>query len=147
MRMEITTEIACRPDALWPWIEEPERQMRWMKGLVSNELTSPPPSRKGSTFRMRIREGGRVGEYTGEVVRHERPKDLGVRIRGGCGREFEVNVDYHLEDLGGKTRLDYRCQAEMKGFWRVLGAIFGVFARMQAKGFLRSLKRLAEAEA
>lgn len=145
MRMEIATEIGCAPDVLWPWIEEPERQMRWMKGLVSNELTSEGPSRKGSTFRMRIREGRRIGEYTGEVTRHERPRDLGVRIRGGCGPQFEMQVDYHLEDLGGRTRLDYRCSAEMTGFWRILAPLFGVFARMQAKGFFRSLKRLAEA--
>jgi carbon monoxide dehydrogenase subunit G len=146
MRMEITTEIDCPPDALWPWIEEPGRQQRWMKGLVSNELTSPPPSRKGSTFVMRIREGRRIGEYTGEVTRHERPRDLGVRIRGGCGPQFEIEVDYHLEDLGGRTRLDYRCSTEMKGIWRILGAVFGVFAKMQAKSFLRTLKKVAEAE-
>lgn len=69
MRVEHRTEIACSPEQLWPYLEEPDKQKLWMKGVLSNESTSPGPTQVGSTSVMKIKEGGKVAAYNIEVLR------------------------------------------------------------------------------
>ncbi|NIN68580.1 MAG: SRPBCC family protein, partial [Anaerolineae bacterium] len=47
----------------------------------------------GTKFTQRIREGGRITEYEGEVTAYEKPYHLGVRIGSP---QFSVDVDYRL---------------------------------------------------
>jgi uncharacterized protein YndB with AHSA1/START domain len=149
MRMEYHAEFACTPEKLWPFLEEPEKQKLWMKGLLENRLTSDGPARPGSTFAMKIKEGGSVSDYAGEITALERPRHLGIRFWGGCFPNNTVmRVDYRLADLRGRTRLDY--VAEMEGgqmgfFMRLMMPLFKLFGRLQLRSFMRTLKKLAEA--
>jgi carbon monoxide dehydrogenase subunit G len=149
MKITLTLEIQCFPDRLWPFLEEPEQQKRWMRGLQENTLTSPPPSRKGSTFTMKIKEGARVAEYQGEVTAHDRPRHLGVRIWGGALKPgMAMRADYRLTDLGQGTQLDYECnlEAERLGFFmKLFLPLFKVFGKLQVKSFFKTLKRISEA--
>src|SRR5262249_28436126 len=106
MQVQYTTEIACAPEHLWTFIYEPEKQKLWMKGLLENRSTSEGPPRPGSTFHMRIKEGASVGEYDGEVLTYDPPRQLVVRFWGGnFPKGMEMRVDYRLTEQGGKTRL------------------------------------------
>jgi uncharacterized protein YndB with AHSA1/START domain len=80
MRMAITSEIACPPARLWQFLHEPAKQKLWMKGLLENEQTSPGPEAVGSTFRMKIKEGAKAADYTGEITALKEPEHLGVRF-------------------------------------------------------------------
>jgi carbon monoxide dehydrogenase subunit G len=148
MRIQRSTEIDCPPQKLWPFIEEPEQQKRWMRGVLENTLTSPPPARQGSTFRMKIKEGMRVAEFDGEITAHDPPRRLEVRFWGGSFRPgMAMRADYRLADLGGRTRLDYETSLEMKrlGFFtRLFLPLFKVFGSLQVKSFMKALKRIAE---
>lgn len=42
MRIQATYHFNCPADVLWAYIEEPDKQKLWMKGLLSNGPTSPP---------------------------------------------------------------------------------------------------------
>src|SRR5262249_55132243 len=149
MEIPYRMEVACPPERLWAFIEEPERQKQWMKGLQENRPTSEGPARVGSTFRMKIKEGSKVGDYDGEVTAHDRPRHLGVRFWGGpFPKGMAMRVDYHLTDLGGATRLDYlarmECEDRLPLFMRLLLPLAKVFSRWQLRGFMQTLKRLAE---
>lgn len=150
MQVEFTTHVACRPEHLWRFIEDPELQMQWMKGLVSNELTSDPPGREGSTFRMHIREGGRVRVYDGEILSHRHPEHLAVRFGGGSFPEdMRMQVDYHLARHADGTRLDYSARMVAGRIplpMRLFMPLMRIFTRWQLTGFMRTLKRLAEAD-
>jgi hypothetical protein len=148
MRIIHTTWFNCPAARLWPFLDEPERQKLWLKGLLSNELTSEGPVRPGSTFRMCIQEGRKVGTYDGEITAHEPPRHLGLRFWGGAlPAGLTMQVDYRLSEEGGRTRLDY--EANMEGrcgfFLRLLLPLVKVFSKMQLRSFLKTLKRLAEA--
>ena len=60
MQIAVTELFTCTPETLWEHITEPEKQKLWMKGLLSNEQTSPAPVGVGSTFRMVIKEGRKL---------------------------------------------------------------------------------------
>jgi carbon monoxide dehydrogenase subunit G len=151
MRMQETVVFSCSPERLWSHIEEPEKQKQWMKGVLSNESTSPGREGVGSTFRMRIKEGRSVATYDGEVTAHDKPRRLEVRMWGGnFPKGMVIRADYVLSAVEAGTRLDYTCAMEGKrpGFFlRVMMPLFMIFARMQLRGFLRTLKQLVETPA
>jgi carbon monoxide dehydrogenase subunit G len=151
MRIDYSMELGCTPDQLWPYLEDPQRQKQWMKGLLENTATSEGPQRVGSTFRMRIKEGGKVAEYDGQITGYEKNRYLGIRMWGGAlPKEAAMNVDYRLADLNGRTRLDYVCRmegAKFGWFMRMLMPLFAFFGKMQLKSFMRKLKSLVELKA
>ncbi len=149
MRLEHSIEIDCSPDQLWPWLTEPDRQMQWMHGVISNEPTSEPVNEVGSTFLMKIKEGKRVTDYNGTITTFEQPRKLGVKLVGSCGKgsPMEMQVDYALTDLGGRTRLCYDADWETIGFvMKLFTPVMYVMGKIFIKKFFKSLKTLAEKE-
>ena len=150
METTFTTIIDCSPEHLWPWLEEPDKQKQWMQGLLENVATSDGPTQVGSTFRMTIREGRVVAEYDGEVTNYDLHRHLGVRFWGTALKGVEMAADYKLQNLGGRTRLDYTAIANTSGagfFTRLMLPLFKLFGMVQLRGFIKTLKHLAEAEA
>ena len=150
MQTVYSTLIDCTPEQLWPWLEEPDKQKQWMKGLLENVSTSQEPTRVGSTFRMTIQEGRRVAEYEGEVTNYDLHRHLGIKFWGEMLRGVEIYVDYQLQDLGDRTRLDYLSTADTSeaGFFiKLMMPLYKIFGLMQLKSFMKTLKHLAEAEA
>ena len=149
MRLEHQVDIDCSPDQVWPWIEESEKQKQWMHGVVSNEPTSEPVNEVGSTFLMKIKEGKRVTDYNGTITTFEQPRKLGVKLVGSCGKgsPMEMQVDYALTDLGGRTRLCYDADWETIGFvMKLFTPVMYVMGKIFIKKFFKSLKTLAEKE-
>ena len=151
MRIDYSMELSCTPDQVWPYLEDPELQKQWMKGLLENQSTSEGPTRVGSTFRMRIKEGSRTADYEGQVTAYEKQRHLGIRMwGGGLPKDTAIVVDYRLADLNGRTRLDYVCQLQGPPpglFMRLMMPLGAMFARMQLKSFMRKLKSLVELKA
>jgi len=149
MAIQFSTEIRCPPRALWPWLTEPERMKKWMKGLISvaNESGDPSQSRVGTRSKMVIKEGGRVATYDSTIVEWQPPRRIAITLGAPHWKGLEMYVDYTLHDLGNATRLDYVCDAKTtRMLFKVMCAVFGIFAKLQAKSFIRSLKTQAEAE-
>jgi uncharacterized protein YndB with AHSA1/START domain len=144
-----TTEFAAPPAAVWPYLEEPDKIKQWMSGVLEDRPTSEGPLGVGSTFEMKIKEGARIGTYQGEITAYEPPRHMALSMSGGYGKKpMTMHVDYRLADLGGgRTRLDYRCEAEMpKGFlFKLMGPLFLLFGRSVVKKFMRNLRPLVEA--
>jgi carbon monoxide dehydrogenase subunit G len=142
-------EVACAPAHLWKFIYEPERQKLWMKGMLENRPTSEGPTRVGSTFHMRIKEGTKSADYDGEVTAYDPPKHLGIRFWGGTfPKGMKMRADYRLTDLGGRTRLDYVAEVDSEKkppfLMRLLMPLFLLFGKLQLRSFMKTLKRLAE---
>lgn len=151
MRIDYSMEVSCSPDQLWQYLEQPELQKQWMKGLLENQATSEGPTRVGSTFRMKIKEGGKTADYEGQITGYEKNRHMGLRMwGGGFPKDMVMNVDYRLADLNGRTRLDYVCKLEgpPPGFlMRLFMPLGACFARMQFKSFMKKLKSLVELKA
>lgn len=149
MKVCLDTEIDVTPEQLWPWLVEPERQKQWMKGVESNELVDGDGHSVGSTFKMKIREGGKLSDYDGTVVEYEKPKRLAVELVGGCGKTpMKMVAVYALEPMGsGGTRLRYEGGGELPGiFAKVMMVFFFWMPKLMLKKFMKSLKKAAEAE-
>jgi len=150
MRIVYAAIIECAPAQLWPWLEDPERQKRWMPGLLDNEPTTPGPARVGSTFVMTIQEGRRVISFTGEITNYAPYRHLGLRLWTGARQEIEIATDYKMQDLGSRTRLDYTATVDVTTaglFVRSLAPAFRLIGTARLRRSMKILKQLAEIEA
>ena len=93
---------------------------------------------------MTAAEGAKVAEYRGEVLTHDRPRHMAVKMTGGSFGDSAMLVDYRLADLGGWTHLDYEARMELRGLMRLFAPSSPFSAALQILAFFRTLKALAE---
>jgi uncharacterized protein YndB with AHSA1/START domain len=149
MRVTYTNEFRCSANHLWRFLDEPELQKRWMKGVLDNQPTSEGPPGVGSTFRMKIQEGRKAADYDGKITAYDRPRHLAVDLSGGnFPAGMVVHVDYRLSEENGSTSLDYVAEmtscSRMPWYMRLLMPLGKVFMKLQLRSFMKTLKRLAE---
>ena len=138
----------CTPAALWPWLTESDKIVRWMKGVEEHRFAEPPPHGRGAKFSMKIKEGGKLSDYAGELLDVEPRRRLRLKLVGGCGpRPMAMEIEYRLSDLGRETQVDYACRMELPPgcLWAILGWIGSKVARAMAKRFFAKLATLVEA--
>jgi len=143
MKLTYSDTFDCTPQVLWPWLDDPEKCKQWLKGLEQVKVTSSGPKGVGTTAKLYIREGGKLQEYDETVLLYEPGRRFKMQMVGGCLRGAAMIVDYRLTDLGGRTRVDYECEAQTDSFFmKLMSPLFAIFGRMQIKSFFRKLKTL-----
>ena len=145
MRCTHTINIEAPIEKVFGLVHDPENLKLWLDGVEETTFTEPfdPANPIGARFKQKIREGGRLAEYDGEVTAFAPPKHLGVRI---FNKVFSVQVDYHFTPSGMGTRLDYAADLSC-GNWifRFLAFLFSWFTKRMLRKALVKLKALAEA--
>lgn len=140
MRMQRQVQLDAPMERVFPLLSEPEQMKRWMPELVEVTHVSGEVNQPGYRFKQKLKEGGRVGTYDGEILAFESPQHVAVRIYNDM---FEVRVDYRLQPEGSGTRLDYVADLEPKTwFMKLMLKLFGGFNR---KILDEQMRRLQEA--
>ena len=145
MQNSYSIEIDTTPERVFYWIEDAERVMQWLPNIVENEDLDVTENHIGSTFRQIYLENGRRMEMHGVVTAYEANRRLAADI---SGKAFNLSVGYHLEDLGGRTRLTQDSGVKFKGLFKILGPLMMPFMKKSAMKSLEDsfakLKHLAE---
>ena len=144
MRTAYQLDIEAPIGTVFEQIDDDEKLKLWMEGLEETIYPSGCDRQNplGTKFIQKIREGGRVGEYTGEVIAYEKPTRLAIDIGN---RQFTVRVDYRLSPTPAGTRLDYSVET-VKATWmvRLFSKLFSGFTRRLLDRQMKKLKELAE---
>ena len=139
-----TMEIAVPVDRVWSLIDDSENLKQWMEGLVETTYPDGFDRRRavGTRFVQRIREGGRVADYAGEIVAYDPPRHLGIMVGN---RVFRMQVDYRLTPVAVGTRLDYSAlMVEAGAVVRFMSRLFGWLTRKILRRQMARLKAMAE---
>ena len=148
MKNTYTIEIDAPPADVFYFLEDGERLKDWLPNLVEHEDLEITENRVGSTARQVFLEGGRRMEMIGTTTAFEANRRLAAEV---CGKAFDLMVDYHLEDLNGRTRVRQDAEVRFKGFLRFVGPVMVLFTKRSAEKQLEEtfakLKTLAEARA
>ena len=147
MKCVYTLDIHAPADKVFDLIHDPEKHKLWLQGVEETRYVGDYDAANpvGTKFKQRIREGGRVKEYDGEVTAFARPKHLGIRL---FSPQFSVQVDYRLTPVGDSTRLDYSADVTCgHWFFRLLARLFSFFMKGMLRKQMAKLKELAEAVA
>lgn len=131
---------------VWSLLEDDEKLPLWMPQIV--EINYPYGKHRdapvGTRFTQKLKEGGRVRAYQGEVTAYEAPYLLGVRL---FDDNFAVDVTYRLTADGDKTTLDYRADVTLKSvIARIMGTLFGWLTKRLIRQLMGNLKRVAETQ-
>ena len=129
MKTTYAIEIDARPSQVFYWLDDPDRVMKWVSNLVENEELHQTANRIGSTFRQVVDENGRRLELQGSVTGYEPDQRLAVHLQG---KDFELDVDYRLEELAGRTRLTQHSQVRFRGLMKPMGLLMRPFFRKAA---------------
>jgi len=145
MRIATTVGIEAPIERVWPLLDDDANLKLWMPDVLETTYPDGKPEGDpvGTRFVQRIREGGRVNSYQGEITAYA-PQHLLV-VRLGDERNFETDVVYRLSRQGPGTRLDYACDVRLKS-WpaRIMILIGGPMMRRIVNRHMASLKRVAE---
>ena len=71
------------PAAVFAYLTDPANRSRWDTSVISEEITSAPPVRPGTTLRTRMRVMGREVEYDWRVTHFEPPVVMAARSSAG----------------------------------------------------------------
>jgi uncharacterized protein YndB with AHSA1/START domain len=132
-------------EAVFEVVDSDEHIKKWLEGFVENiydkDFNRENPV--GQKFRQKLKEGGKIQEYEGEILSYHRPKELGIRLKQSS---FAVDVYYRFFTAGtNQTRLDYECNIEMNSFLtKIMGFLFSWFTKRILVKQMDSLKKYAE---
>ncbi len=140
-------EINAPIERVFTLVHEPGNLKLWMEGVEEAAYTSEidPENAVGATFTQRIREGGRVSEYRGEVTGYKKPRYLGIQI--GNAR-LRMQVDYRFSPTSAGTRLEYvATPVNINWLVRPMSPLFGWLTRRILRKQMTNPKALAETSA
>lgn len=148
MKNTYTIEIDAPPEDVFYFLQEGERLIEWIPNLIEHEDLEITENKVGSTARQVFLENGRRMEMIGTTTAFEANRRMAAEV---SGKAFDLMVDYHLEDLGGRTSVRQDSEARFKGVLRFIGPIMVPFMKKSAQKNLDEtfgkLKELAEARA
>jgi uncharacterized protein YndB with AHSA1/START domain len=144
-RNEHTVEIAAPAAAVFPYLADGERRLRWMGVLVETEALTEGPPAVGSRWRDVFEDHGRRIELESELTEYVPDELLQVHI---VSRGFEATSTQRLVEASGRTRLNTVIDTEYKLLAaRVLGPVVRRHAQRQLEADLAGLKEIVEREA
>jgi uncharacterized protein YndB with AHSA1/START domain len=146
MKNNVYSEVINAPiEAVFEVVDSEEHVKNWLDGFVENiyEENFNRDHPIGAKFKQRLKEGGKIQEYDGEILSYKRPKELGMRLKHPS---FSVDVYYRFSSVGNnQTRLDFECNLKMNSFLsKLMGSIFSWFTARILKKQISSLKKYAE---
>jgi len=134
MKIEFAAEVACSPAALFPWLAEPEKAMRWQKGVKKGEIINATPQKVGTTFREEMEEDGGRLEMLGEITEYVPNRWIAFHLES---KIHKLDVRYTVEKLGGKSRLI----VESEVTWKFPMSVVSLFIGRRIKaGILRQFE-------
>jgi hypothetical protein len=141
----IHVDIDRAAPVAWDWLEDAERNPRWLANMRSCAWTTPPPIGVGSRYEQVARFLGKDVRTAFEVTALE-PGRL-ITISSLPGSSFPLTITRQVEPLGeSRCRVTEIAGGDPGGFFRVAEAPMRVLVRRNiARAYLR-LKRLLESE-
>jgi uncharacterized protein YndB with AHSA1/START domain len=140
-----TVALPGPPEAVFPWLLEPERVPRWTGHLETYERIDDGPIGTGSRFRETLVLSGSRYTVELEVTRYDPPTGAESRF---ATNGVQLHNTYVLEAGGGGTRLTQSLDAKATSFGaRMIIPVVQPRLERKLTEDLERLKSVLEAEA
>ena len=120
MNILVAINISCKPEEVFPWIEDEEKAMYWQKKVKRGEIINKTEERIGTKFIEEIEENGKSLEMRGEIINYIQNKLISFRLESKIHR---VRVSFSISGDEKKTRL----VSESNIHWKFPMSIFSLF--------------------
>ena len=145
--MKITTsiEISCIPEKAFSWIDDPDKAMRWQKGVKAGKIINETPEKIGTTFKEEIQENGKSLKMYGEIIDYIPNKLISFYLESKIHR---VHVTYSVVGDAIKSTVTVESTINWKFPMNIICLIVGHKIKInilrQIKSELVELKTLCE---
>ena len=147
MKITLTVDILCRPEEVFPWIAEPEKAMRWQKGVKRGEILKETPEKVGTTFREEMAEDGKRIVMYGEITNYIQDQLISFHLES---KIHTVDVSYSLVYNDNKSTFTVESTIHWKFPMNIISRFIGRKIKegimQQTESELAALKRLCETE-
>jgi hypothetical protein len=145
MKITLAVDVFCKPEEVFPWIAEPDKAMRWQKGVKGGEILQETPEKVGTIFREEMEENGKSLVMYGEITEYIQDKLISFHLESKIHR---VDVSYSIVGNDNKSTFTVESTIHWKFPMNIISLIIG---RKIGEGILRQtesefaeLKRLCE---
>ena len=132
--------IDAPPDAVFPWLHEPQRLSLWLAGFVESKPVNEGPVGLGSESIDLFDERGRRLEMRTEVTAWEPPKTLRVSVESSF---VLAENTYRLEAEANGTRVRFAGDFRYRGITRCFAPFLGGTVQKRQESDLARLKAAA----
>ncbi len=145
MKISITTDIYCKPEEAFLWIDDPDKAMRWQKGVKGGEIIKQTPEKIGTTFKEVMEENGKSLEMYGKITDYVHNELISFKLDS---KIHKVYVTYSVKGEGEKSVVLMESTIKWKFPMSIICFFIGfkIQAKIinQTKSELAELKRLCE---
>jgi uncharacterized protein YndB with AHSA1/START domain len=120
-------EIDRRPEDVFAYLDQLDRNGEWQRGIVSTKLETEGPTRVGTRVVDRRKVPGGPRDIAYEVTEHDPPRKLSFRGLSGPVRPVGTVRVEPLDD-GSRSRVTLELDLQGHG----IGKLFAPFASRQA---------------
>jgi len=147
--MEITAsiDISSKPKEVFSWINNPDKAMRWQKGVKSGEIIKETADKIGTTFKEELEENGKSLVIHGEITDYVPDKIISFKLESKIHR---VYVNYSVFGNNNKSTVIVDSKIKWKFPMNIISLIIGKKIKKnilnQTKYELSELKKLCDSE-
>jgi uncharacterized protein YndB with AHSA1/START domain len=135
MKICFESEINQSPELVFPWIEDPEKAMKWQKNVKGGEIIEKNPNIIGTTFTEIVEEDGNSLPMSGTITKYIKNKMIGFHI---TSKIHEFDVAYAVEGIGKATKLSIDADIH----WKFPMNIMSIFLRKRMEEGLKKQMEL-----
>jgi hypothetical protein len=147
VKITLEIDISCRPDEVFSWINDPDKAMRWQKGVKSGEILKETSEKIGTRFKEVLEENGKSLEMLGEITDYIPDKLISFHLESKIHR---VDVHYAVAGELNKSKVTVDLVLQWKFPMNIIGLIPGHKLKTnilkQSKSELEQLKILCETD-
>ena len=145
MKISTTIDIYREPEEVFSWINEPDKAMRWQKGVKSGEIIKEIPEKIGTTFKEVMEENGKSLIMYGEITNYIPNELISFQLES---KIHKVHVNYSVKGEIEKSTVLIESTIDWKFPMNIICLIIGLKIKAkildQTKSELSELKRLCE---
>jgi carbon monoxide dehydrogenase subunit G len=141
MDVTVSAEIDRPTREVAEFAMNPENEPRWIGGIKSARLLTPPPVGVGTQVERVAAFLGKRFSYVLQAEEYEPGRKVVMTtVRG----PFPMRVTYSFDAVGDGTRVTNRVQGDTGGFYRLAGPLMKQAVKRSLTRDLATLKRLLE---
>ena len=141
MRVERSGTITQPIERVFEYASTPENDPTWVPASLRHQKISPGPLRVGSITEEEVAFLGRRMRCVWEVCHYEPPTAFTART---LSAPLPATIHLLLEPLDSATELTLVVDAELRGFYKLMGPLMNWVVQRQFKTQLHTLKNLLE---
>jgi hypothetical protein len=147
MKITASIDISSKPKEVFPWINNPDKAMRWQKGVKSGEIIRETTEKIGTTFKEELEENGKSLVMYGEITDYTPDELISFKLESSIHR---VYVNYSVLENNNRSTVTVDSKIKWKFPMNIISLIIGNRIKKnilrQTKSELSELKKLCEKE-